>query len=115
MNSIHRVGITLAGVVTALTVAGVFVVDGYANAMAKDQTAANGATESAGTPAAEGSTGPTIIYVRPSTSDPAVSPARGGAPGAGTTLPPTARPTPRPATAPPATQPPRGDDGESDD
>jgi hypothetical protein len=67
MNSIHRIGLTVAGVATALVVAGAFVVDGYTSAMAtQNQAAADAATQAPATdsPSPE-PLQPTIVYVRP--------------------------------------------------
>jgi hypothetical protein len=61
MNSIHRLGVTIAGVATIATVAGAFVVQGYAAA----QQTTSQATATIGTPAATASLGPEIVYVNP--------------------------------------------------
>ena len=55
MNSIHRVGLTIAGLATAATVAGAFVADGYFSAH-QAAAAAGGYVAAA----------PTVVYVRPS-------------------------------------------------
>jgi hypothetical protein len=67
MNSIHRIGLTIAGVVTALVVAGAFVVDGYTSAIAtQGQTAAAAATQVPPTDSpSPAPLEPTIVYVRP--------------------------------------------------
>jgi hypothetical protein len=62
MNSIHRVGVTIAGVATAVVVAGAFVAQGYAAAQQAQQQATQAATAQALTGA---STVPQIVYVNP--------------------------------------------------
>jgi hypothetical protein len=65
MNSIHRLGLTIAGVVAALVVAGALVVQGYASAQsaAAQASAAQQAATAASTPMA--TLAPETIYVNP--------------------------------------------------
>lgn len=118
MNSIHRIGLTVAGLVTAMVVGGVFVVDGYTSAIAQNQTPTDAAAQNPGTQTPTDSTGPTIIYVRPTPTKPPVDAAGVVLFGVQATLPPTAAPAQDP-TAPPVTAPQitpePGDGGGSDD
>ncbi len=59
MKSIHRVGVTIAGLATAATVAGAFVLQGYSSAQAAAQQANAQAAQ------ATSSLAPEIVYVRP--------------------------------------------------
>jgi len=112
MNSIHRIGLTVAGIVTTLVVAGAFVVDGYTSAIAHNQPATDAPTQDPGTPSLTDTTGPMIIYVRPTPTQTAPDQAAQVLPAAQATNP----PTPDPTAAPPViTQPPRGDDNGGDD
>ncbi|HEX7490305.1 MAG TPA: hypothetical protein VF337_01210 [Candidatus Limnocylindrales bacterium] len=121
MNSIHRIGLTIAGVVTALVVAGAFVVDGYTSAVAnQNQTAADAATQAPATDSpSPAPLEPTIIYVRPApTTAPTVVPqvprvASGGGTAqqpAPVVTPTQPTPTPTQATPPPTFQREGGDD-----
>jgi hypothetical protein len=62
MNSIHRVGLTVASLVTVVTVAGALVVQGY---VAAEQAAAQGAVPAARDATATASLAPLIVYVNP--------------------------------------------------
>lgn len=64
MNSIHRIGVTIAGLATVGTVAAAFVVQGYVTA---DQTAHQPVAQasSTATPGATATLGPEIVYVNP--------------------------------------------------
>ncbi len=69
MSTIHRVGLTIAGVVALLLMAGAFVVQGFTSAQAEaaqatDQQATASETPSV-TPTAETTLEPQIIYVEP--------------------------------------------------
>jgi hypothetical protein len=65
MNSIHRIGLTVAGMVTALVVAGAFVVDGYTSAIAtQNQMAADAASQAPTDSPSPAPLEPTIVYVR---------------------------------------------------
>jgi hypothetical protein len=79
MNSIHRVGLTVAGLVTAMVVAGVLAFDGYASAIAsQNQATPDAVTQTAPNSPSDGSPAPTIIYVLPAptpTATPTVDPA----------------------------------------
>jgi hypothetical protein len=105
MNSIHRVGLTVAGLVTALVVAGVLAFDGYASAVAsQNQATPDPATQTAADSPSDGSLAPTIIYVLPaptptatSTLDPAVD---GGLPQSDATIPPASASTQTPTRTP---------------
>jgi hypothetical protein len=72
MNSIHRVGLTIATLATVATVAGSLVVQGYVSA---EQAAAQAAAAPATVAAATDSQAPLIVYVNPMPTTPAVVPA----------------------------------------
>ena len=73
MNSIHRVGLTIATLATVATVAGSLVVQGYVSA---EQAAAQAAAAPATVASATDSQAPLIVYVNPMpTTPPAVAPA----------------------------------------
>jgi hypothetical protein len=105
MNSIHRVGLTIAGAVTVLTVGGALVVDGYLGA----RSAAAQATASAQAPTQAPTATPTptpvptleplTIYVKP-VPTPAIVKITKTIPA-----PPAVQPPPpvKPTTPPPAT------------
>ena len=66
MNSIHRIGLTIAGVAEALTIAGALAVQGFATSL----VAAQGQPAAAAQATADPTTGPTAldpqtIYVNP--------------------------------------------------
>ena len=66
MNSIHRVGLAVAALVTALAVLGVFVVDGYTSDIAgQNQATPEPATQTTAESPSDGSPTPMIIYVLP--------------------------------------------------
>jgi hypothetical protein len=73
MRSIHRVGLTIAGIVAALAVAGAFVVDGYLSA----QTAAAQATAAQQAATAAATLQPTLdpqtIYIQPAATPPVLT------------------------------------------
>jgi heme/copper-type cytochrome/quinol oxidase subunit 2 len=65
MSSIHRVGLAIAGIAAAVTVAGAFVVQGYVAAQ-QAQTQATAAATAAATAEAAATTLPTqIVYIKP--------------------------------------------------
>jgi hypothetical protein len=123
MNSIHRVGLIVAGITTALVVSGAFVVDGYTSAIAtQNQNAADAATQvpATDTPGAT-SLEPTVIYVRPAPTaastvpqDASIFVIHGAA-----TVPPapevTSTPQPPDPTQAPTPRPTFGDGGRGDD
>jgi hypothetical protein len=78
MNSIHRVGLAVAALVTALAVVGAFVVDGYASVMAsQNQATPEPATQTTAESPSGGSPAPVIIYVLPeptATPTPTIAP-----------------------------------------
>ncbi|HEX7591512.1 MAG TPA: hypothetical protein VF375_06125 [Candidatus Limnocylindrales bacterium] len=125
MNSIHRIGLTVAGIVTASVVAGAFVVDGYTSAIAtqnQSQNAADAATQvpATDTPSAT-SLEPTVIYVRPAPTPTTTTPQDASifVIHAAAILSPTPKvtPTPQPPdpTQAPTPQPTFRDGGETDD
>jgi hypothetical protein len=75
MNSIHRVGLTIASVATVATIAGAFVMQGYVAAQqAAAQTAAAAPAQSISQPAADtATTAPQIVYI--TAQPPAATPA----------------------------------------
>ena len=77
MNSIHRMGLTIAGVATALTVAGAFVAQGYS--AAQQARAQSDSATTAVTIAATPTLPPQIFYVNPAPT-PAAPPAAQPAP-----------------------------------
>jgi hypothetical protein len=130
-NSIHRIGLAIAGLVAILTIAGVFIVDGY-NAARTSSALADASRQAATyapTPTATASSTatptlePEIVYVNPAPT-PAVIRVVRQAPAvvqvARPALPPTtqsvptAAPTPVP-TAGPTRTPYQDDGGGSDD
>jgi hypothetical protein len=65
MSSVHRVGLTIAGLATTVLVAGVFVIQGYVSAQQAAATAsANTATPTAA-PTATPTVEPKTIYIDP--------------------------------------------------
>jgi hypothetical protein len=68
MNSIHRVGLTIATLATVATVAGSLVVQGYVSA---EQAAAQAAAPPATVATATDSQAPVIVYVNPMPTPPA--------------------------------------------
>jgi hypothetical protein len=72
MNSIHRVGLTIATLATVATVAGSLVVQGYVSA---EQAAAQAAAAPATVATAIDSQAPLIVYINPMPTPPAVAPA----------------------------------------
>ena len=82
MNTIHRVGLTIAGVVALLVVGGAFVVQGYTGAKADAARAAAAQAAAAQAAAAlqnasptsttDPSLDPVIVYVEPTPTQPAV-------------------------------------------
>jgi hypothetical protein len=101
MNTIHRVGLTIAGVVALLVVGGAFVVQGYTGAKADAARAAAAQAAAAQQTASPTSTtdaslDPVTVYVEPMPTQPAVAianPAPGGV---------VSRPDPTPAPPTPA-------------
>lgn len=82
MNSIHRIGLTIAGLVTGTAIAAAFVADGYISA---HQTAAAVAAATAGQSAtadATGTLGPETVYVRPAPSPSVIQVTQTATPGA---------------------------------
>jgi hypothetical protein len=66
MNSIHRVGLTIAGLATAAVVSGTFVVQGYVAAQQAQAKATEQATAQATQqPTTDPTLGPETIYVNP--------------------------------------------------
>ena len=65
MNSIHRVGVTIAGFATIATVAGAFVVQGYTAAQHAAQSTAQAPAAVAPTADPTETLGPQTIYVNP--------------------------------------------------
>jgi hypothetical protein len=65
MNSIHRVGLTIAGLATTALVAGVFVVQGYISAQQAATTATASAATASPDPTATPSLAPQTIYIDP--------------------------------------------------
>jgi hypothetical protein len=85
MGSIHRIGLTIAGLLTAATVGGAFVVQGYASA----QEASPAPTEQAtAEPTASPTLEPEIVYVNPVPTPKVIN----------------VQVTPRPVRKPPVTQ-----------
>ena len=77
MNTIHRVGLTIAGVVALLVVGGAFVVQGYTGAQADAAQAAAAqaaAAQQTASPTAttDASLDPVTVYVEPMPTQPAV-------------------------------------------
>jgi hypothetical protein len=137
-NSIHRIGLAIAGVIAILTVAGVFIVDGYnaartsaALAAASRQAATYASTRTATatatpTPTASATPTPTlepeIVYVNPAPTPavirvvrqaPPVVPVAPPAAPPTTQSVPTSNPTPVPTGSP--TRTPYQDDGGGSD
>jgi Putative Flp pilus-assembly TadE/G-like len=125
MNSIHRIGLIVAGIVTALVVAGAFVVEGYTSAIATQNQSQNGADAATQAPATDtpgaASFEPTVIYVRPAPTAASTIPQDASifVIPATSTLPPTPEvaPTPQPPdpTQAPTPRPTFGDGGGGDD
>jgi len=67
MKSIHRVGLTIASLVSMALVSGVFVVQGY---VAGEQTAAQAAVPPAAVATVPASLAPLIVYVNPAPTTP---------------------------------------------
>jgi hypothetical protein len=68
MNSIHRLGVTIAGLATVLTVAGAFVAQGY---VAAQQASAQATAEATAQAAASA---PQIVYINPMPTAPPAPP-----------------------------------------
>ncbi len=68
MNSIHRLGVTIAGLATVLTVAGAFVAQGYVAAQQASAQATAQATAQAAASA------PQIVYINPMPTAPPAPP-----------------------------------------
>lgn len=68
MNSIDRIGVTIAGSATAVVVAGVFVAQGCVAAQAPAQATA----QSAGLAAAGATVVPETVYVNPAPTPPVI-------------------------------------------
>ena len=69
MNSIHRIGVTIAGLATVATLGGAFVAQGYLaaqQAAAASTAQANATSNSTADPS--GALGPETIYVNPAPS-----------------------------------------------
>jgi hypothetical protein len=64
MNSIHRIGLTIAGVATAAVISGAFVIQGYVGAQ-QAQAQATAQATAADTPGATATLPPQTIYVNP--------------------------------------------------
>jgi hypothetical protein len=65
-TSIHRVGLAVAAVVTVVTVAGMYVADGYLSAQgAASSTASTPTGNVSSSPSATGTVPPEVVYVRP--------------------------------------------------
>jgi hypothetical protein len=126
MNTIHRVGLTIAGVVALLVVGGAFVAQGYAGAQADAARAAASQATAAqqtasSTSTTDASLDPVTVYVEPMPTQPAVAIAN-PAPGVVASRP---DPTPAQPTEPQPTPPVihiivpspsgHGDDGGRDD
>lgn len=79
MNSIHRVGLTIAGLVTGTAIAAAFVADGYISA---HQTAAAATAGQSATADATGTLGPETVYVRPAPSPSVIRVTQTATPGA---------------------------------
>jgi len=116
MSTIHRVGLTIAGVVALLVVGGAFVVQGYTGAQADAARAAAGQATAAQQTASPTSTtdaslDPVTVYVEPMPTQPAVGIANPApavvVPGPGPAQPQTtpAQPTPAQPTDPQPTPP----------
>ena len=69
MNSIHRLGVTIAGLATVLTVAGAFVAQGY---VAAQQASAQATAQATALAAASA---PQIVYINPMPTAPPAPPA----------------------------------------
>jgi hypothetical protein len=70
MNTIHRIGLAVAGIATMLAVAGALVVDGYLGAMSAQAQASNSASAAptdspTDTPTDTPSLAPVTVYVIP--------------------------------------------------
>ena len=106
MNTIHRVGLTIAGVVALLVVGGAFVVQGYTGAKADAARAAAAqaaAAQQTASPTAttDASLDPVTVYVEPMPTQPAVA-VGNPAPAVAVSRP---DPTPAPPTPAQATDP----------
>jgi hypothetical protein len=106
MNTIHRVGLLIAGVVALLVVGGAFVVQGYTGAQAEAARAtaarATAAQQTASpTSTTDASLDPVTVYVEPMPTQPAVAIAN-PAPGVAVSRP---DPTPVQPTDPQPTPP----------
>jgi hypothetical protein len=120
MNSIHRIGVIIAGLATAAIIAAVLIGQGYvaaqqaaaqATAQAAAQAVAQASTAVGTVPATEPapSLAPETVYINPASPRPAVRGKRPslpvGNPPSTVTAPPTQNP-PAPVTAPPPQNPP---------
>jgi hypothetical protein len=101
MNTIHRVGLTIAGVVALLVVGGAFVVQGYAGAQAEAARATAAQQTASPTSTTDASLDPVTVYVEPMPTQPAVAIAN-PAPGVAVSRP---DPTPVQPTDPQPTPP----------
>jgi hypothetical protein len=125
MNTIHRVGLTIAGVVALLVVGGAFVVQGYTSAQADAARAATSQQTASSTSTTDASLDPVTVYIEPTPTQPPVVVTK-PAPAVAVSRPdPTQPPTPAPPTQPDPTPPVihiivpspsgHGDDGGGDD
>jgi hypothetical protein len=65
-SSIHRAGLAVATLVTVVTVAGMYVADGYLSAQgAASSTASSPVGTLSSSPSATGTPPPEVVYVRP--------------------------------------------------
>jgi hypothetical protein len=101
MNTIHRVGLAIAGVVALLVVGGAFVVQGYAGAQAEAARATAAQQTASPTSTTDASLDPVTVYVEPMPTQPAVAIAN-PAPGVAVSRP---DPTPVQPTDPQPTPP----------
>jgi hypothetical protein len=126
MNTIHRVGLTIAGVVALLVVGGAFVVQGYTSAQADAAQAAAAQQTPWPTSTTDASLDPVTVYIEPAPTQPPVVVTKPAPPVAVSRPDPTpAPPTPAPPTQPDPTPPVihiivpspsgHGDDGGGDD
>jgi hypothetical protein len=69
--SIHRIGVTVASIVTVAAIGGAFVVQGY---VAAEQAAAQAAATSQAVAQATANASPEIVYISPPLPTPAATP-----------------------------------------
>lgn len=78
MSSIHRIGVTIAGLATAVVVAGVFVAQGY---VAAQQATPQETAQAAGRAAGGATLAPETVYVNPAPTPPVIRVTQTSPPG----------------------------------